>query len=114
MYRVVWSVLLPGHAGVGGSGGRFFVFNQQNPLLIAPVDPRLSQVVPSTPLDMPCSELQGYNAPQPGLRMPLRLRFCPQIGYTYRCLGAAASWARGFPVIPRYTPPGVAPTKLVW
>jgi hypothetical protein len=34
------------------------VFKQKNPLLIAPVDPRLSQVVRSTPLGIPCSELQ--------------------------------------------------------
>jgi hypothetical protein len=57
------------------------VFSQQKPLPIATVGPRPSQVVRSTTPGMPCSELQGYNAPRPGLRMPLRLRFCRQSGY---------------------------------
>jgi hypothetical protein len=34
------------------------VFKWQNGVLIAPVNPRLSQVVRSTPLGVPCSELQ--------------------------------------------------------
>jgi hypothetical protein len=47
------------------------IFRWRNGVPIAPVDPRLSQVVRSTPLGVPCSELQeaAYNAPRPGLRM---------------------------------------------
>jgi hypothetical protein len=40
-----------------------------------------SQAVRSAPLGMPCSELQEYNAPRPGLRMSLRLRSPLQSGY---------------------------------
>jgi hypothetical protein len=78
---VVWGVQL-GH-WAAGFGGRWalFVFNQQNPLPIATVDPRPSQVVRSAPLGVPCSELQQHNAPRPGLHIPLRLCFCALPGF---------------------------------
>ena len=51
--------------------------NPQHPDLLH----RPSQMVRPTPLGMSCSELPGHDAPRPGLRMSLRLRFCPQSGY---------------------------------
>jgi hypothetical protein len=57
------------------------IFRWQDGVPIAPVDLRLSQSVRLAPLGVPCSELQEHNAPRPGLRMPLRLCFCPQSGY---------------------------------
>jgi hypothetical protein len=41
-----------------GTAEADLVFKWQNGVLIAPVNPRLSQVVRSTPLGVPCSELQ--------------------------------------------------------
>jgi hypothetical protein len=71
------------------------VFRWQNGVPIAPAGPQASQVVRSTPLGMPCSELQEYNAPRP--------RFCPQSGYAYvPAVPRSGSQLGGFPV-----PPGI-------
>jgi hypothetical protein len=79
-------------------------FNQQNPLPIATAGPRPSQVVRLTPFGLPCSEPQQHNAPRPGLRMPLRLRFCRQSGYVQT--PPPARRFTDFPVRLRYTATG--------
>jgi hypothetical protein len=83
-----------------------------NGVLIATVGLPPSQVVYSTPLDMPCSELQQQNAPRPGLRMSLRLRSPLQSGYVP--VPPGGSQLGGFPVLPRCTLPEWASTKLAW
>jgi hypothetical protein len=98
-----------------GAPGPHLVFNQQKPLPIATVGPRPTRVVRLTPLGVPCSEPQQYNAPRPGLRM---LPFCV---FAFPAK-AATTYSRprppAGPPTSRYSPgvllPGGASTKLVW
>jgi hypothetical protein len=70
-----------------------YVFDEQNPLPIATVDPRPSQVVRSAPLGVPYSELQQYNVlgPVPEVDvMAKRPQGLLNVGDSFRADGGAA------------------------
>jgi hypothetical protein len=113
VFAQTWCVVMGGRWW-GGAG---LIFRWWNGVLIATVG-HLPPTQPSSAFDSSLlsacpalSELQQeYNAPRPGLRMSLRL--CSPLQSGYVPVPPGGSQLGGSPVLPRYTLPGWASTKL--